>query len=326
MSKGRKILIKSAVSGILLSLLIYQMDGREFLRLISSAKLSLLFPALVLQAFSIVLSIFRWRIILDNFAIQVRFGTLGRLTLIGAFFNLFMPSAIGGDFFRAYYLSKWKGRGMSTTLTTILLERSSGLCALLAIGTLASAWNRMEVQGVDTLYFFLVLDALYVTVSVMVFHPRIHLRVKRFFDRFFWREMEAKLQLVADGLESLRKNVLSLLWTLALSLVIQFFSVVIIWIVGLSIGVQAPFPVFLMFIPLVNLTIMIPFTINGLGLRESAYYLLFAQIGVPVEMSVTLSLLNALLIGSAGIPGAVIYSLYKKEESFGEVVTEVEAN
>ncbi len=154
---------------------------------------------------------------------------------------------------------------MSTTLTTILLERSSGLCALLAIGTLASAWNRMEVQGVDTLYFFLVLDALYVTVSVMVFHPRIHLRVKRFFDRFFWREMEAKLQLVADGLESLRKNVLSLLWTLALSLVIQFFSVVIIWIVGLSIGVQAPFPVFLMFIPLVNLTIMIPFTINGLG-------------------------------------------------------------
>ncbi len=77
MSKGRKVLIKSAVSGILLSLLIYQMDGREFLRLISSAKLSLLFPALVLQAFSIVLSIFRWRIILDNFAIQVRFGNPG---------------------------------------------------------------------------------------------------------------------------------------------------------------------------------------------------------------------------------------------------------
>ena len=302
------------------------MDGREFLRVISSAKPGLLIAALGLQAFSIVLSILRWRIILANFSVQVRLVTLSRLTLIGAFFNLFMPSAIGGDFFRAYYLSKRKGRGMSTTLTATFLERSSGLCALLTIGTLASAWNRMSIQGIDTLYFFLVLDALYLMVSVMMFHPGFHLRVKRLFDRFFWREMEAKLQLVADGLERLRRNVSSLFGALSLSLVIQLLSVLIIWIVGRSIGVEAPFSVFLMFIPLVNLTIMIPLTINGLGLREGAYYLLFSQIGVPVEMSVTLALLNALVMGSAGIPGAMIYSLYKKEESFGEVLTQAEIN
>lgn len=321
MSKRRKILIKSGFSGILLCLLISQMEAGEFVRVLLSTKLSFLILALGVQVFTILLSVIRWRIVLGNFAIRVRLTTLSRLNLIGAFFNLFLPSSIGGDFFRAYYLSKRKGRGMSTTLTTIFLERSGGLCALLIVGTLASSWNRVEIQGIDTLHAFLILDALYLLVNALVFYSGIQLLVRRILERFLSRDMEVKLRLVADGLERLRRNYASLCWTLILSLGIQLSSVYIMWIIGLSIGMEAPFTLFLTFIPLINLTIMIPLTINGLGLRESAYYLLFSQVGVPMEVSVTLSLLNTLVAGSAGLPGAVIYSLYKKEESFGEALT-----
>jgi len=96
------------------------------------------------------------------------------------------------------------------------------------------------------------------------------------------------------------------------------------WIAALAIGVKAPFLIFLIFIPIVNLTIMVPLTINGFGLREGVYFLLFREIGLPVETAVTLSLLNFLVVTLASLPGAVAYSFYKKDESFDHILTKPE--
>ena len=66
----------------------------------------------------------------------------------------------------------------------------------------------------------------------------------------------------------------------------------------------------------------LPLTINGVGLRESVYYLLFSQIGVPVEAAVTLGLLNFAVVAMTSLPGGIVYSLYKKEETFKDAIPE----
>jgi len=53
-----------------------------------------------------------------------------------------------------------------------------------------------------------------------------------------------------------------------------------------------------------------------MGLREAVYYVLFSEVGVPVEAAVTLSLLNLAVVAMTAIPGGIVYSLYKKDESF----------
>jgi hypothetical protein len=75
--------------------------------------------------------------------------------------------------------------------------------------------------------------------------------------------------------------------------------------------------VFLIFVPLINLSIMVPLTINGFGLRESLYLLLFAQIGLQQETAVAMSLLNTMVVMAAALPGGLLYSLYKREQDFG---------
>ncbi len=279
-----------------------------------------------MQACSVVLSVARWRVILENFDIDIAYFPLTKITFIGNFFNLFLPSAIGGDFFRAYYLAKRKHRGMSTTITTTMLERSAGLCALLGIGTFFAATRRLEVQGISLFHIFLGLIGLYTAANIALFHPWIHDKITRLFKRWHLEDVESKLELVYRGLRSLRSNRRAITIALLLSLVIQFLSVVIMWVAALSIGVRAPFYVFLVFIPIINLTIMIPLTINGFGLRESAYALLFAQIGINNESAVALSLLNFLVVTLASLPGAVMYSLYKKEENFSEMLSEAESS
>ena len=208
---------------------------------------------------------------------------------------------------------------MSTTLTTTLLERSGGLCALLVIGTLFAAFEDLRVEGVPLLYVFLVLITLYLLGNLMLFHAWIHRKISSFLKMRNLEQIEARMELVYSGLNALRGNRRSIVLALLLSLLIQFLTVVMVWVAALAIGIDAPFRIFMVFVPLINLSIMVPLTINGIGLRESLFYLLFSQIGLPVETAVSLSLVTFCLYLLTAIPGLILYSLYKKEEHLDEM-------
>ncbi len=325
MRPGVKLLLKAVFTIILLAILAWEMDLRKFVGVLASADLSLLTLATLIQIGLMFLGVARWQVILRSFSMAPGFSPLTKITFIGLFFSLFLPSSIGGDFFRAYYLSKREHRGMSTTLTSTFLERSAGLCALLALGIFFAAYRRIVVEGVPLFHLLLAIGIAYLAVNVALFNTWVHKHITRFFKFFKLENVESKLELVYGGLLSLRNNKKAIAVCLALSLVIQFFAVVIMWVAALAIGVKAPFVIFLIFIPVVNLTIMVPLTINGFGLREAVYYLLFKEIGLPVETAVTLSLLNFLVVALASIPGAVAYSFYKKEENFDQILTKPEA-
>jgi uncharacterized protein (TIRG00374 family) len=322
MSKRWSILIKASVTLALLGLLAWEMDLRQFLQVLASASLVLILSATLLQLISILIAVVRWQAILESFRIGTPLGPLARIMFMGQFFNLFLPSSIGGDVFRAFYLARRERRGMPTTLTTTILERSAGLCALLGIGVLFAALHPIRIQGFPLLVLYVLLIGLYALANVVLFHSWTHRRLTGVLQRWRLENVEAKLGLVYEGLESLRRDKRAILVSLGTSFVIQFFAVVIMWVAARAIHIEAPFYVFLIFIPIVNLTIMIPVTINGFGLRESAYFLLFSQVGLPVETSVTLSLLNFVVVTLASLPGGVIYSLHKKDERFDELLAE----
>ena len=324
MSNRRAIAIKIVVTVALLTFVGYRMDFLRFVEILSSANLLLVLLATLVHFGSVALSVIRWRTVLASFDIHPDFWPLTKISLSGYFFNLFLPSGIGGDFFRAYYLSKRERRGMSTTLTTTILERNAGMCALLVLGGCFASIYRIEVQGVSLLYVFAFVITGYFLATFVLFHTWTHRKISAFLRRRNLEQWEAKMELVAQGLNSLRSNKWSIGIALLASLVIQFFASVIVWIAALSIAIDAPFIVFLIFVPLINLSVMVPLTINGIGLRESLFYLLFSQIGVPVEMAVSLSLVNFLIYVLTAIPGGIIYSLYKKEEHLDDILVEAE--
>lgn len=320
MSTRSKVLLKGIVTLGLLAFLVSRINLREFWRVLGSAHLGILMVGVAMQFASILLSVNRWGTILANFDIRTPFLPLAKISLIGSFFNLFLPSAIGGDFFRAYYLSKREHRGMSTTLTTTILERNAGLCALLMIGACALGFWHVRVQRFSLAHLFLGLILAFILANVALFHPWMHGRLTRLLKWLKLKDVEAKLELIYSGLNALRKNRSSVLWAILLSLGIQFVSVANVWIASRAIDLDVPFHIFLAFVPLINLSIMVPLTINGIGLRESLYYLLFTQVGLSPERSVSLSLLQFSIMIMASLPGGIVYSLYKKKEHFGDLL------
>ena len=309
-------LLKGSVTVGLLGFLVYRMDLSRFWDVLSSADWALVVLAGLVYFFTVAPSIIRWRAILEKFDIRTPLGKLSQICMIGYFFNMFLPSAIGGDFFRAFYLAKREDRGMSTTLTSTFVDRISGLSALLVIGCVSVLFYPVRVRGQSLAPVLLLLVGVFVVGIVTLFHPGSHRLMGRLLRKFGLSRLEERFELVYRGLTQLRGSLSTILIMVAASLLVQFAVIVSMWLAALSIGIEAPFHLFLVFIPLVNLSVALPLTINGMGLREAIYYLLFSQVGVPVETAVTLSILNLVVMSMTAIPGGVVYSMYKKDAGF----------
>jgi uncharacterized protein (TIRG00374 family) len=125
-------------------------------------------------------------------------------------------------------------------------------------------------------------------------------------------------------LKALSRNPQALAKSLMISFGVQFMVVLIVWFVGLALHTQVAFVYFLIFVPLISVITMLPLTINGIGLREGVFYLLFSQVGMSREACVSLGLLYYLVVVLTALPGGALYSLYKKEEHLDESLREME--
>ena len=287
-----KTLLKLIFTIVLLLVLGYQLDLGELFSVIGSASPRLLLVAILLQLIGTFISVLRWKIILAYFTVKISYIETLRIVFMGNFFNLFLPSAIGGDVFRAYYVCRSSRSGLSQMLTTTFLDRSAGLFALLLIGLCGSLYSNISVEGVVLSHVFILLTVSYLLLNVALFHDSSHRTASRLLKRLGFHTLEEKLQLIYVGLRSLIRAPGSVFTILVLSLVIQFLAVCIMWFAALSLDFGSSFGMFLIFIPLINLSIMVPITINGLGLRENLYRLLFTEFGIQDETAVALGLLQ----------------------------------
>lgn len=310
-----KTFLKLIFTILLLSGLGYQLDLGELFSVIGSARPRLFLVAILLQMIGTFIAVLRWRIILTYFTVKISYIETLRIVFMGNFFNLFLPSAIGGDVFRAYYVYKSSRTGLSQMLTTTFLDRSAGLFALLLIGLCGALYSNISVGGVVVSHFFILLTGFYLLLNVALFHDASHRTASRLLKRLGFHTLEEKLQLIYVGLRSLIREPGSVFAILVLSLFIQFLSVCVMWFAALSLDFGSSFAVFLIFIPLINLSIMVPITINGFGLRENLYRLLFTELGIQDETAVALGFLQFIVLMIVALPGGLLYSLYKIERS-----------
>jgi uncharacterized protein (TIRG00374 family) len=98
-----------------------------------------------------------WRLclLLKARGLHLTLGSSVRLTLIGAYFNAFLPGATGGDLARVYYATK-SNRGHRTEITTVILfDRLFGVFALMALPLLIAALVPELLRSMHTLRILL---------------------------------------------------------------------------------------------------------------------------------------------------------------------------
>lgn len=296
--------LKLVVSIGLLALLFSRTDLQAIGTLFRSLHISIFFGSIFLYLLAQLLSTVRWRCLLRAEKIHIPFWRLILLYFEGMFFNLMLPTAIGGDLVRGYQVSRLTER-REASLASILVERLSGFAALAIIACIAiiPAYTYLNdplliwltagsAAGMIVLIASLLSDrlqALFFRLLHSVGLGRFHDAVHRLYEAVqrYWIHRSALLQ------------------ALGLSLVLQSLVITIFYLISRALNLPVPFRYFFLFVPLISVISMLPISIAGLGLREGSAVYLFTKVGLDAAGALSLSLLwfavTALCSGLGGI-------------------------
>jgi uncharacterized protein (TIRG00374 family) len=112
------------------------MDADLLWQLLLNANLYWASLSLVVGFCMLLVSCWKWWILMGEFRSEVTFAEALKIYCIGYYFGTFLPSSFGGDVVRSYFLGKKIG-SHSASAAGVFLERGSGMVCLLLLVILA---------------------------------------------------------------------------------------------------------------------------------------------------------------------------------------------
>jgi uncharacterized protein (TIRG00374 family) len=137
-----------------IGLLLWWIDWRDSLKLLGRADLGLVLLVLALNVLRIVLSAWKWELLLRALGIRIGLPQAVRIYWIGTFASSFLPSTVGGDFVRTAISRRFAGVG--PIAASVIIERLTGMGVLLAFSLIA-VLARPDLVAYRPLWTFLVL-------------------------------------------------------------------------------------------------------------------------------------------------------------------------
>jgi len=305
MKKGLVLPLKIAVSGGLLYLLFRGMDFKTFWETVSSVSYGTIVVMLLLLFAVQCLSVMRWHIILSK-DYTIPFSRLFSTYFIGMYFNNFLPTLVGGDLVKAYYIYRETGKGGIAT-ASIFLDRYSGFTALMTITAVATVAGYTLIKGSSILWLLLLLLASFVAISLVIWIDLLHGWAMRILASLKLFGINRKIDAFYKVLMGYKEERAILIKAFSLSLILQGSMVVGYYILARSIGMDIPLNYFFFFVPIATVVAMIPLSLAGLGIREGAFVYLFAKAGGSSAEAMSVSLLFFFSMLVVSLIGGVEY-------------------
>lgn len=266
----------------------------------------LLIVAAVLPGVGTLIAVFRWKVLLGGLGVRPATLALVNAMLVGAFFNYFLPSTIGGDVARSWWIQRTLG-STALSLTVIGLDRLIGGIGICAVGLIAAALQPSLVSGLPQIWVVALIIAVAALAVVALGHPRVTAAGRRVFSLPLLRVVRDKAAVAYDGLVSLRRSKARLWAAFMFSVALQVTIVVQFVVLSSAAEVDVSPWGLAILIPVVTLVTLIPVTINGIGLRETSLAVLGANFGLTAESAVALAWLFLAFQFAYVLVGGLIY-------------------
>ena len=314
-SRGRW--LKPLVSLCLYALIFYWTDVRAIAGHLSQAQLRYVAAGVVLYMAGQALSAYKWHILLRPLGLSVPYVRTLAFYFTGMFFNLFLPTIIGGDAVKAVLLARETGAPARSTMS-VFMERNVGLLALLAIATAAAlVAPPVEFGGLSLIALCMLLFAGFLLINFVLAHRHAYELIDRVVAMTPLSRLRPRAASLYEAVARYRTSPGALVSATLLSFVFQLVVVGVVFLNARALNLDFPLSALAVFVPLISLGGMIPVTVNGLGAREALYILLFGRLGAPTEMSVSLALLFLAVTFAASLPGGLVYALQRAPSPAG---------
>ena len=294
---------KVAVSATLIGFLLSRLSLQEIRAAMDDPNWGWLTAAFAVYGISAFAGALQWAWILRVAGITTPGREIRRLYFIGLFFNNFLPANVGGDAWKIVDLGRQEHRPLGVFCAT-LLDRLIGLGALAAVAVLALTAASLASIPLPTITL-LMIPILVLLAGVLAFllSRRIGTRLPRHFERFGLMGFADRLQRIVNEFGRFRARVLWLNGIFVFSIFIQFLRMATHLLVARGLGIELEpeqLLQLLVLVPLVAVSLTLPITINGIGLREqvSERLLVWAGLGVPQAVAMEVGAFLVMVIFS----------------------------
>lgn len=281
---------QGCVTVVLLVLLLRSLDLAAFRLLFLRLPAQFYFASLAVVLSGQVAYAWRWHVLLSASGVSVPFATVLRQYFIATFVNNFLPSTVGGDAAKVYYVGR--DHGYRVVTASVVMDRMLGVGLLASLAAVALLALPVSAP---------VFTAAHIAVVGVAAAGLVLLIVTRFGtgglpDRVAWLGSTAVR--LAGRLQRLRLDMAASLASAAViakaALVVIGYAVVVTLVymrfVALN-GIAPPFLATFAVVTTVAVLSNVPVSLNGLGLREQLHAVLLAPLGVSREAAVAISLL-----------------------------------
>ena len=306
-------LAKTAVAVIAILLLGFAVDWRTSLAHLLAAAPTWLALAVAANFAALLLSAWRRERLLQVLDPRLGFYPALKAYWVGSLFGNVLPSTVGGDVVRLALVRE--RAGLTNASASIAVERLTGLVMLLVAALIAltpPAAAAMLGQQRWWLLFSLA-GVLAAGILLLVFAPQRLAAGKASWARRRLAHLPQIIKLLdtagafARALLTYRRRPDALVVTLALSGLFYAMLAVFQWALLRAVGADIGLLEVAIAVPLVVLVNLLPISINGLGVTEGVFVVLYSRLGVPPEIALSAAILRRLVIVAITAVGLVYW-------------------
>ncbi len=293
-------------------------------------KLAAIFGGMNLLVFAAVLVIFavsqlivalRWWFLLRSQSVFIDFTAAVRLHFLGLFYNNFMPSSVGGDLIRAWYVTHHTEKKFEAALS-VFVDRVVGLISTLLIAVffytvfLIPEGKKIVFTGKGNLLktiveyraiFLVILAGLLIIIVSLAVLPSSKKILKRILSGFcvYGRKILKKLK---DSAVVYCSRPVTIVIVFGLTVFLQILVITGFWFLGCDIGIEASIKYYYVFFTLTWVLGAVPISIGGAVVVEGLLAYMFVNFaGVEAEAALALALCQRIVWMITSLPGAAIH-------------------
>lgn len=296
--------VRAGLTAAILAYLLREIDGRASLDAMLSTDPRALVAVALLVLVDRSVMIWRWLLLLRASGTRISTREASHIFLVSSFVGSFLPAGVGGDAARAYALGQRTSQ-RGAAVASVAIDRMLGVIAIALMGALGVLLYARSADDamVGRLAIGIAIAALAGALAACWADRWI-----RWLPERLWHVTPIRLTLrIADGLAAYRSAPDTLAMVFLLSVAVQLLRVVQAYGLGVGLGIDVPFSYYLVFMPIGLLLLLLPVSISGFGLPQSAIVWMLRPLGVPDTLSFALSTLIILSGLFGNLPGAWLY-------------------
>lgn len=267
-----------------------------------------------------LISAVRWQVLLQVQDLHLSFRRVYGLTMIGVFFNFFIPGGTGGDAVKMFYLVKETPGRKGMAILSVVVDRLIGLLALIVFAgvLIGLKWKWLLTAPKTAPWVYL---ALAVLVASLLFLAATFLitgfgLVHRLPTKFPGRD---KLGEMAMAYNVYGRAIVPCGIAFILSIIAHVgnFGVFYCAIRSLATsGMEIPtLAKFYAIMPIIGTITSLPISIGGVGWREKLFEdFLGGLLAASAGVAVAISSMGYLMTLAWGLVGGAVYMLYRPSE------------